>query len=284
MNKANACRTAIVTASTILAATSLAGVTLVSRTSSVTALQDLTPVPPNGYGPNYSESAAYTQFGPWAVTLPHGASHASNVTAGTMSGSFQSNYYENNELGSVGVWYAKALSLAVDFKIINRKTGATILLDGYCILLRNAYLTIRSLDTGELVFDSIDHGLAQSPGEFEGSEMRWNMVESNVTLVVGNYQLLIGTNYDNTFHPGPGQGNQARANLDASVLFACDADFNGDGFVDDSDFQMFVPAYDSLLCEDPMVASCPCDLNDDAAVDDADFQIFISTYNAKVCE
>ena len=284
MTKANACRTAFATASTILTATSFAGVTLVSRTSSVTAFQDLTPVPPNGYGPNYNESASYTQFGPWAVTLPHGASHTSNATPGTMSGSFQSNYYENNELGSVGVWYAKQSSLAVDFQIIHRKTGATILLNGYCILLRNAYLTIRNLDTGELVFDSIDHGLAQSPGEFEGSEMRWDMVQSNLDLAVGNYRLLIGADFDNTFHPGPGQGNQARANLDASVLFACDADFDGDGFVDDSDFQVFVPAYNLLLCEDPMVASCPCDLNGDAAVDDADFQIFISAYNAKVCE
>ena len=283
MNKANACRTAFATASTILAATSFAGVALVSRTSSVTAMQDLTPVPPFGYGPNYNESAAYTEFGPWAVTLPHGASHTSNATAGAMSGSFQSNYYENNELGSVGVWYAKASSLAVDFQIIHRKTGATILLNGYCILLRNAYLTIHNLDTGELVFDSIDHGWAQSPGDFEGSEMRWDMVQSNVDLAIGNYRLLVGANYDNTFHPGPGQGNQARANLDASVLFGCDADLDGDGFVDDSDFQVFVLAYDSLLCEDPMVASCPCDLNDDAAVDDADFQIFVIAYNETVC-
>jgi hypothetical protein len=64
----------------------------------------------------------------------------------------------------------------------------------------------------------------------------------------------------------------------------CPADLNGDGFVDDADFQIFVVAYDILDCTDPaMAAGCPSDLNADAIVDDADFQVFVVAYNAVLC-
>lgn len=88
--------------------------------------------------------------------------------------------------------------------------------------------------------------------------------------------------------------------LDAGILPPCDADFNGDGLVDDLDFQIFVVAYDQLVCEitDPggggtgarattgsggTQPDCPCDLNNDRFVDDLDFQIFVVAYDELLC-
>lgn len=64
----------------------------------------------------------------------------------------------------------------------------------------------------------------------------------------------------------------------------CPADLNGDMVVDDFDFLVFLPAYDTLACSDPaMPAGCPADLNGDGVVDDADFSIFVVAYDALLC-
>ncbi|MBX3387951.1 MAG: hypothetical protein KF691_00705 [Phycisphaeraceae bacterium] len=64
----------------------------------------------------------------------------------------------------------------------------------------------------------------------------------------------------------------------------CPGDLNGDGFVDDADFVIFVVAYNILDCADPsMPAGCPADLNGDMLVDDADFVVFVAAYNELVC-
>lgn len=65
---------------------------------------------------------------------------------------------------------------------------------------------------------------------------------------------------------------------------ACVGDLNRDGFVDDADFTFFAPAYDRLLCDDPLMPfGCPADLNRDGTVDDSDFVVFVGAYNALVC-
>lgn len=65
---------------------------------------------------------------------------------------------------------------------------------------------------------------------------------------------------------------------------SCPADLNGDGFVDDADFVLFVSAYNILDCADPsMSVGCPSDFNSDGLVDDADFVIFVGAYNELVC-
>jgi hypothetical protein len=56
----------------------------------------------------------------------------------------------------------------------------------------------------------------------------------------------------------------------------CPGDLNGDGVVDDNDFQLFVGPYDTLL--DPRA-----DLTGDANTDDADFQVFVQAYNELLC-
>lgn len=68
------------------------------------------------------------------------------------------------------------------------------------------------------------------------------------------------------------------------VTTACPADLNGDGFVDDGDFPIFVGAYNILDCGDPaMPPGCPADLNGDDVVEDSDFVVFVVAYNELVC-
>ncbi|HEX8877469.1 MAG TPA: hypothetical protein VF777_12030 [Phycisphaerales bacterium] len=65
---------------------------------------------------------------------------------------------------------------------------------------------------------------------------------------------------------------------------ACVGDLNRDSFVDDADFTIFAPAYDTLLCDDPLMPfGCPADLNRDGSVDDGDFVIFVVAYDALLC-
>lgn len=65
---------------------------------------------------------------------------------------------------------------------------------------------------------------------------------------------------------------------------SCPGDLNGDGLVDDSDFVIFVAAYNILDCADPsMPAGCPADLNSDGFVDDSDFVGFVGAYNELLC-
>lgn len=60
----------------------------------------------------------------------------------------------------------------------------------------------------------------------------------------------------------------------------CPADFNRDGFVDDTDFVVFAQNYD-LFSVPP--ADATTDLNSDGFVDDTDFVIFAAAYDAFVC-
>ena len=60
----------------------------------------------------------------------------------------------------------------------------------------------------------------------------------------------------------------------------CPADFNADGFVDDTDFVIFAQSYD-LFTVPP--ANPATDLNSDGFVDDTDFVIFAQAYDAFVC-
>jgi hypothetical protein len=64
----------------------------------------------------------------------------------------------------------------------------------------------------------------------------------------------------------------------------CSGDLNNDGLVDDSDFTLFVSAYNVLDCAEPgMSAGCPGDLTGDGFVDDADFIEFVAAYNELLC-
>ena len=70
----------------------------------------------------------------------------------------------------------------------------------------------------------------------------------------------------------------------ALVSTCCPADLNFDSLVDDGDFQIFVVAYDRLVCAgEAAIPGCPSDQNRDSFVDDADFGLFLNAYNALEC-
>ncbi len=89
---------------------------------------------------------------------------------------------------------------------------------------------------------------------------------------------------DLNFWPVPGGWNartdgawiMANALEWASLSTPCPGDLNGDGLVNDADFNLFVGPYDSLI--DPRA-----DLTGDGNTDDADFQVFVQAYNELLC-
>ncbi len=71
---------------------------------------------------------------------------------------------------------------------------------------------------------------------------------------------------------------------DAARNPLCPADLDHDGAVADSDFQIFVNAYDINDCLNPdMHPGCQADLNHDGVVDDSDFGIFLVSYDPLIC-
>jgi trimeric autotransporter adhesin len=71
----------------------------------------------------------------------------------------------------------------------------------------------------------------------------------------------------------------------AVTVNTCPGDLNADGLVDDTDFNLFAAAYDTLLCDDSaMPAGCLSDWNGDGLVDDRDFQVFVGAYTGMVCD
>lgn len=64
------------------------------------------------------------------------------------------------------------------------------------------------------------------------------------------------------------------------TAITCICDLNLDGVVDDADFQLFVPDYDTLLLAAPQTGG---DFNGDGLCDDADFQAFVVAYDALLC-
>jgi hypothetical protein len=101
------------------------------------------------------------------------------------------------------------------------------------------------------------------------------------TLTITNAQASDAGVFVATFSNACGAASSQPATL---VFSGCVADLQGDGVVDDADFQIFVVAYDILDCADPsMPGGCPADLNADGFVDDLDFQIFAVAYDQLLC-
>lgn len=124
--------------------------------------------------------------------------------------------------------------------------------------------TIRLYSAGHVLLDTHLHSHDSTKVGFFGVISDVPITSIRWTTSVGR---AVNTGYDNI-----------RIGLD------CPADLNHDGFVDDSDFVIFVGAYNILDCADPgMPAGCPADLNGDGVVDDADFVVFVVAYNKLVC-
>jgi len=104
-------------------------------------------------------------------------------------------------------------------------------------------------------------------------------------LAPGEYRLAITASAEiESFGVSGETGGTYSVGFSLGTVNPCPADFNGDHVVDDMDFLLFLPAYDTLDCADPtMPAGCPADLNGDGVVDDADFVLFLPAYNTLLC-
>lgn len=101
-------------------------------------------------------------------------------------------------------------------------------------------------------------------------------------LVLGG-NFLYDVDGDNQFQDpsGTAPNNPNSVDEQYSGIFyinfrSCDADFNGDTFVDDADFVIFAQAYNNLL-------DTFGDLNFDSLTDDEDFVIFAQAYDQLLC-
>ncbi|MGH7245107.1 MAG: LamG-like jellyroll fold domain-containing protein [Phycisphaerales bacterium] len=117
-----------------------------------------------------------------------------------------------------------------------------------------------------------------------------NAINAPGSGLVGCWNMNEGS--DTTAFDISGFGNHALASIPSPVWTAstapisgcCPADLNHDGIVEDTDFSMFVKAYNILDCADPaMPANCPADLNHDGVVEDSDFTLFVTAYNQLLC-
>jgi hypothetical protein len=83
------------------------------------------------------------------------------------------------------------------------------------------------------------------------------------------------------FSPGtatiPQSGYEFQLALISMMEHLCPADLNLDNVVDDTDFTLFVAAYDTLL-------SNTGDLTGDGMTDDSDFSLFVGAYNQLTCQ
>ncbi|MBL8876928.1 MAG: hypothetical protein JNM86_14115 [Phycisphaerae bacterium] len=154
--------------------------------------------------------------------------------------------------------------------------------------LENPIMAIVSLGQPSVVvtydFDVPFTILSFGPGYWGGPGTLNNVGGKRLTGVEGHGTIrFIGTVSEiNWTIPNPETWHGFTVGLPRGT--PCPCDLNGDGFVDDDDFVLFLSAYNILDCLDPsMPARCPADFNGDSLVDDEDFVIFVSAYNVLVC-
>jgi len=117
-------------------------------------------------------------------------------------------------------------------------------------------------------------GASPGGGQISGVTGATLTIESAAASDSGFYDCIVSTDCG------------SRISETARVLVGppCGADLNNDGFVDDSDFTIFVLAYEILDCAAPgMPAGCPADLNSDGFVEDSDFSLFVAKYDELIC-
>jgi len=112
----------------------------------------------------------------------------------------------------------------------------------------------------------------------------YNQWARAIAAISDAYGFAYSDRFQHVFAPlNPALVDTMQIEIGGSVA-SCPADSNGDGMVDDTDFQAFVAGYNVMLCSDPeMSPGCPADLGGDGVVDDSDFTNFVGAYNAMVC-
>ncbi|MBX3388119.1 MAG: hypothetical protein KF691_01545 [Phycisphaeraceae bacterium] len=144
-------------------------------------------------------------------------------------------------------------------------------------LLGNPAFTVRAVGAGPLEYQWRRNGV---PLE-EGSQPSGAVVAGAQSRIMRIFGFGYGDEgeYDVVITGSCGTTISTLANI-----LVCRPDLSCDGIVSDSDFPIFVSAYEILDCADPtMPVGCAADFNDDGFVDDADFVLFVQAYEALFC-
>lgn len=105
--------------------------------------------------------------------------------------------------------------------------------------------------------------------QYDGTQSRTLSVSNANTNAAGEYTVSIVNAFGAT-------------TSNPTQLVYCASDFNCDNAVDDTDFSLFVVAYDALICPEPP-ATCVTDVNGDGLTDDVAFTLFVVAYDQLVC-
>lgn len=242
-----------------------------------------------------------TDWAEWTSSTGSSASGTAQGTISTPSGSHTVTYTGEiffSQINNAGVYYYAPSTPFLSATVPNAPPRADIIgLQGGAITgthtltfsppVENPVMAIVSLGQPSIVvtydFDVPFTILSFGPGYWGGPGTLNNIGGKRLTGVEGHGTIrFIGSvSSINWTIPNPETWHGFTVGIAGSV---CPCDLNGDGFVDDADFVIFLAAYNILDCLDAsMPARCPSDFNGDSLVDDADFVIFVSAYNQLVC-
>lgn len=144
-------------------------------------------------------------------------------------------------------------------------------------LLGNPAFSVRAVGAGPLSYQwrrngvPLEEGSQHSGALVAGARSRIMRIFGFNFDDAGDYDVVISGSCGSTTTP-------------VANTHVCRPDLSCDGIVSDSDFPIFVGAYEILDCADPaMPVRCPADFNDDGFVDDSDFVLFVQAYEALFC-
>lgn len=258
----------------VMSANVFAGVTITSVNRSLGAKACVN-APPNTLNWCESDATSNTVEGPWTAALSFGPSAAGAIGSATaiaqvsQTGDINSTSIE----ASMGIYtYASASGTCSA-----SNDGSNVFETEFNLSL-DADLLLSSTVSGESLTFLV------TISQVGGSVWHSSYSSENVTIPLGAGDWKLRIEAHNFFGCGPCFVSRS-ANIQTSASFEfgqCVGDLNGDLLVDDSDFSIFVVAYNELLCPD-YPNTCPGDLNGDAYVDDSDFSIFAVAYNELIC-
>lgn len=144
-------------------------------------------------------------------------------------------------------------------------------------LLGSPAFSVRAVGAGPLDYQwrrngvPLEEGPQASGAIVAGARSRIMRVFGFTFSDAGDYDVVITGSCGTTITP-------------IADTHVCRTDLSCDGIVSDSDFPIFVEAYEILDCADPLMPfGCPADFTADGVVDDADFVLFVQAYEALFC-
>lgn len=258
----------------LLAGDAVAGVTITNVSRSLFAKACVN-APPTTLNWCESDSASNSAEGVWTSALSFGPSAAGAIGTATAIA-------QVSQSGDINAESIQA-SMGI-YTFINANGTCSGSNDGLNVFETEFNLSIAADLVLSISVSGDGFSFLTTVSQVGGSVWHSTYSSENVSvpLPAGDWKLRIEAH--NSLACGPCFASRtANINLTASFDFGpCKGDLNGDKLVDDSDFSIFVVAYNELLCPDePEV--CPSDLNGDFYVDDSDFSIFVIAYDELLC-